>query len=104
MNKYPIKYNAQQGEFSSEDLAKENAGGCDKLIIGAITDRGVLSASWTSLKADGGPMHPEEVFKCWVMLGVGLMNDNNLSFVSRQLCEEVFNKVKQKVIANGQVK
>lgn len=98
--RWPIRYRIDRGEFTREELNKDDAGGCDALVL--ISIMGGRPGQWLSQMVmgfdgrlpatDGRPaeLDSTQLFKAWVMLTKRLGEMPDLHESKREFCQQVF--------------
>lgn len=93
---YKMKYDAQPGNFTAEELKEAKVGGCDNIIICSILENadGSASLAWLTRKGeDGGELEAKKVFNAWAALAQQLGQDEKLDKGRRHFCAAVFQNV-----------
>lgn len=94
---FKIKYQIAKGEFSAEDIKKDNAGGCDRIVIGQIKDLegGKKSVGWFGTDGEKEMSH-DDLFAAFITFASMLTKSDELSFEKRKLLLEISEQLKTK--------
>jgi len=99
-HKYKLKYDldTKVGEFTKEELEKDDAGGTDALILVSLLypEDGSFSTYFTTYdgRNEGKNLEDIEIFKFWSMLSKRLSESNTLSVKKKEIASMAFEMVR----------
>ena len=98
---FPVSYQILRGQFTKQQLAQLDRGGCDAVIIHSLIfpKDGSRSEMIMTMGPDGEDLSAEEMFKSWVGLAHTLSQAPDLSPEKRSLADQVFQMVRIAILA-----
>lgn len=97
MYKYPIKYKIDFGEFTKEELAKDDAGGCDTIAIVSVMGKfgeGALSIALIAANPDKSDWDAGAWFQTMAMIANKIKDSPDLQPWQRMIANNTFEEVR----------